>query len=595
MSVKYKCIKKNYSGSRIVSMDLVNLSTGQTFYAVSIPSIKDKILTGEIELEGFSVENGKLQDKRSTKSYKSNDILTEYYNSCKILGIKPLKIVYNNGEYVLVEIPTGADVIIPKFVSRISITQNKSGVDIPQLPALKQNDTLIKLHEDNNGLRNELVSIKNAIVSLEQNMKSGFESSADALKHLHEDIESQGLTVQGYVDSLTEKLDFIVNANIKKYEFPNYKNDRHYLSHYSKVNVLHSEQDLVKENEEMTSKYGNLIYNKDLFNIIEDICKLVNDIRNSMEEIYSEDIKRRNIEGVRKNKAKVHDLVRLVEYGWIFQAGAELLKIGSTLTVYTVFGAGLSAIGYALVEAVPAVKTTKNKLNEYRSYDGGDINPRLDGVYNGTYKDSNLTPVKDYKNGDNLSRTPIQSAEIYNISSSYILGDESLYNSFSMDIKGFVIDCLNTLVRKSMADFTRTKPGKKDEDYYRFIKGSLCSYPVVEVPLFKFYCYYYLTDYAVLHYKDTTDGYTLSNSDIKAKKVYFDLVVNAYFVAKKLLVNQDNCDFLRGALKTRINSQLLYNFLYVMKIALISQGISLKYTETLLDDFVKYSDLVYLL
>ena len=160
MSVKYKCIKKNYNGSRIVSMDLVNLSTGQTFYAVSIPSIKDKILAGEIELEGFSVENGKLQDKRNTKNYKSNDVLTEYYNSCKILGIKPLKIVYNNGEYVLVEIPTGANVIIPKFVSRINVVQAKSGVDVPQLPAVQQNETLVKLHEDNSELKNELVSIK---------------------------------------------------------------------------------------------------------------------------------------------------------------------------------------------------------------------------------------------------------------------------------------------------------------------------------------------------------------------------------------------------------------------------------------------------
>ena len=594
MSVKYKCIKKNYNGSRIVSMDLVNLSTGQTFYAVSIPSIKDKILAGEIELEGFSVENGKLQDKRNTKNYKSNDVLTEYYNSCKILGIKPLKIVYNNGEYVLVEIPTGADVIIPKFVSRINVVQAKSGVDVPQLPAVQQNETLVKLHEDNSELKNELVSIKSAIMSLEQNMKSGFESSVDVLKQLHDDIESQGLTIQGYVDNLTSKLDFIVNANIKKYEFPSYKNDRHYLSHYSKSDILASEQGLNEAQNEFTSKYGTLLYNKNLFDIVKDICKLVNDIRTSMEEVYNEDIKRRNIEGVKKNKAKVHDLVRLVEYGWIFQAGAELLKIGSTLTVYTVFGAGLSAVGYALVEAVPVVKTTKNKLNAYRSYDGGDINPRLDGVYNGVANGKDLTPSMDYKN-ESLSTTPIQSAEIYNITSSFILSDEQLYNSFSMDIKGFVVDCLNTLVRKSMVDFTRTKIGKKDEDYYKFIKGSLCSYPVVEVPLYKFYCYYYLTDYAALQYRGTSDGYTLSNSDIKSKKVYFDLVVNAYFVAKKLLVNQENCDFLRGALKTRDSSQLFINFLYIMKIALITQGISLIYTEELLDKFVKYSGLSYLL
>ena len=188
-------------------------------------------------------------------------------------------------------------------------------------------------------------------MSLEQNMRSGFESSVYVLKQLHDDIESQGLTIQGYVDNLTSKLDFIVNANIKKYEFPSYKNDRHYLSHYSKSDILASEQGLNEAQNEFTSKYGTLLYNKNLFDIVKDIRQLVNDIRTSMEEVYNEDIKRRNIEGVKKNKAKVHDLVRLVEYGWIFQAGAELLKIGSTLTVYTVFGAGLSAVGYALVEA----------------------------------------------------------------------------------------------------------------------------------------------------------------------------------------------------------------------------------------------------
>ena len=604
--IKFKSIKtyRNNSGTP-VAMDLYNTVSGETIQNISIPQIKEKMLNGLIELEGFSIESGRLLDKRNTKKMKADDVLTQYYESCKLLGIKPLNIVNNNGEYVVMEIPTGSEVIIPKFVSRINVKQNRTGVETPKLPAVRQNnntDILNKISDDNVTIHQDLQGIKENLGLLGLAVQQGFNSTSQELSDLHQQIADSGLTVQGYVDDLVEKLDYLVNSTIKPYEFPRNKRDRHYIGHYNKENPLGSEQAFLSTDWSDASKYGVIQYDEDLINRVTDICKIVNDIRLSMVATYETDIKRRNSEAVKKNKAKVKDLVKLIEYSWVASLGTEILKAGTTIAVYTVFVSGAHAIGHALMEAMPVIKTTKTKLNSYRLDDGGDINPRLGGVYNGfrvAEADEDGSINQDDRNkrllpqkGLDFTSIDTQVLKVNNISFNVITADEGIFNSFSIDINAFVVDCLNTLVRKNMVDWSNIKWGSGKDSYYKFIKGSLCRYPVDEVCLYRFYCKYYLTAYADLDLTIESYGYSSSNSDIEAKKVYFDLVTNAYFTAKKLLlIKPDSCDYLKGALRTSVTSEGCRNFLYLMKLSLIIQGLTPKYTEELLDIFVDYSGL----
>ena len=79
-------------------------------------------MTGQLSISNLTFsKDGRLIDK------KDDDILDEYYRSCQLLGIEPLKIEKIGNDYIVVSIPNNVtEITIPPFVTGFKIYHRRN-------------------------------------------------------------------------------------------------------------------------------------------------------------------------------------------------------------------------------------------------------------------------------------------------------------------------------------------------------------------------------------------------------------------------------------------------------------------------------------
>lgn len=580
-----------------------DLTDGVKCCTVSKEYMKNMIKTGAWTVEGFEIDQaGRLQDRRHTqkKQTKSRSDL----------------------DRVLTEIKLLKQSIVPYDDS-----------------SLKQELAELKDSNINALLLKELSSIKEDLVELKL-AQEGVATSIDSYyNQIKEKLEKLGITTDEQLAELKSKFKFLFedrtyNGTIK---YPRNKDDIHKdIVYYDRDMTLNDDdfRSLVDDKEEYI-EYTIDDYeikntqNKDIALVkldfvsseirknLREHIEYVNELRLATESAYKEDIKNEARKGyTEREKSEISGLMNACLFIWalgLISTGTGLGSLGAVAK--TEAGAVLTARG---------VVTIKSFLAMFKS--GADIAKAFVDTMSDSfpiYGDTVHSHMKTYRNSPSMFTT--RNVGIYsifsvsslsrnmNLNNDEINSDAFVTNKdlYSADIRLFIINCLGCLQRrKRLEPFGTHFFGRhSDIPYAPYIKNSLVATDdndrvICDERLFNFYCQFFIAKY--IKYDRASSRYASTQTGIMSYKAYMDILINAYFAAKKSMLFYDingNVDKDRVVRLNSILSDLnvtafseqdkkdIDAFLRMVKLGMVIQGMQKKKAEYILRQFIKISNL----
>lgn len=581
-----------------------DVTDGVKHCTVSKEYMKNMIKTGAWTVEGFEIDQaGRLQDRRHTqkKQTKSRSDLDK----------------------VLTEIKLLKQSIVPYDDS-----------------SLKQELAELKDSNINALLLKELSSIKEDLVELKL-AQEGVATSIDSYyNQIEEKLEKLGITTDEQLAELKSKFKFLFedrtyNGTIK---YPRNKDDIHKdIVYYDRDMTLNDDdfRSIINDQAEYTDYTFDDYEDEDTPNKNIALVKLdfvsseirknlrehiecVNELRLATESAYKEDIKNEARKGyTEREKSEISGLMNACLFIWalgLISTGTGLGSLGAVAT--TEAGMVLTARG---------VVTIKSFLAMFKS--GADIAKAFVDTMSDSfpiYGDSIHSHMKTYRNSPAIFTTrDVGIYSIFSVSSlskNMNLNNNDEINSdafatnkdlYSADIRLFIINCLGCLQRrKRLEPFGTHFFGRhSDIPYAPYIKNSLVATDdndrvICDERLFNFYCQFFIAKY--IKYDRASSRYALTQTGIMSYKAYMDILINAYFAAKKSLLFYDingNVDKDRVIRLNSILSDLnitafseqdkkdIDAFLRMVKLGMVIQGMQKKKAEYILRQFIKISNL----
>lgn len=580
-----------------------DLTDGVKHCTVSKEYMKNMIKTGAWTVEGFEIDQaGRLQDRRHTqkKQTKSRSDL----------------------DRVLTEIKLLKQSIVPYDDS-----------------SLKQELAELKDSNINALLLKELSSIKEDLVELKL-AQEGVATSIDSYyNQIEEKLEKLGITTDEQLAELKSKFKFLFedrtyNGTIK---YPRNKDDIHKdIVYYDRDMTLNDDdfRSVINNSEEYTDYTFDDYEDKNTANKNVALIKLdfvdselrknlrehieyVNELRLATESAYKEDIKNEARKGyTKREKSEADGLVN------------ACLFMGALGLITTKMGLG--SLGALADSGVGAVLTAKGvvSIKSFLSWTKAGASAVVAGVSvmsDGIpiYGDSVHSRMKAYRNKPSALVT--RNDGIYSIFSISSLSknmnlDKNTLNSdnfvtnkdlYSMDIRLFVINYLGCLQRRKRLETYGTHFFGRNSNipYASYINNSLVvtndsNRVICDERLFNFYCKYFIAKY--IKVDKTSSRYASTQTGIMSYKAYMDILVNAYFAAKKSILFYDINGTIDKDRIIRLNSIMsnldnnvfseqdkkdIDAFLRMVKLGMVIQGMQKKKAEYILRQFIKISNL----
>lgn len=578
------------------------LSDGSKCAIYSKDYMKNMIKTGVWSVEGFEIDSaGRLQDRRhcDKKPVKSRSDLDKILTEIRLL--------------------------------RQSITPYDDS-------SLKQELVDLKNNNIDYLLLNELSSIKKDLVELKL-AQEGVATSIDSYYNkIEEKLEKLGITTDEQLAELKEKFKFLFedrtyNGTIK---YPRNKDDIHKdIVYYDRDMTLNDDD--FRSVVESSSEYMDYDFNdyekkisdvdgakalvkldfvdKGLRDRLREHIEYVNALRLSTESAYRADIVNEARKGyTEREKSEVDGLMNAC----LFMGALGLI---STQT-------GLGSLDALATSGMGAVLTAKGvvSIKSFLAWFKAGVNSTQAGLNamldsSPIYGDSVHSHMRTYRNKS--SAFSVRSDGIYSIFSINSISSIRLNSStdlndlmtrkdlYDADIRLFVINYLGCLQRRKALDTCGTHffGLHRDIPYASYINNSLAitdktGRVASDERLFNFYCQYFIAKYIKVNRKATR--YALTQTGITSYKAYMDILVNAYFAAKKSLVFYNIDGTVNGdrilRLSTIMNSLSVTSFseqdkkdidafLRMIKLGMVIQGMQKKKAEYILRQFIKISNL----
>lgn len=579
------------------------LSDGSKCAIYSKDYMKNMIKTGVWAVDGFEIDSaGRLQDRRhcDKKPVKSRSDLDKILTEIRLL--------------------------------RQSITPYDDS-------SLKQELVDLKNNNIDYLLLNELSSIKKDLVELKL-AQEGVATSIDSYYNkIEEKLEKLGITTDEQLAELKEKFKFLFedrtyNGTIK---YPRNKDDIHKdIVYYDRDMTLNDDdfRSIINDQAEYTDYTFDDYEDEDTPNKNIALVKLdfvdselrknlrehiecVNELRLTTESAYKEDIKNEARKGyTEREKSEADGLINAC----LFMGALSLI---TTKT-------GLGSLGALADSGVGAVLTAKGlvSIKSFLSWAKAGVNAAVAGasvLSDGIpiYGDSIHSRMKTYRNKPSALVT--RNDGIYSIFSISSLSknmklDKNALNSdafatnkdlYNMDIRLFIINCLGCLQRRKKMEFYGTHFFGRHSNipYASYINNSLVitndsNRVICDERLFNFYCQYFIAKY--IKFDKTGSRYASTQTGIISYKAYMNILINAYFAAKKSILFYDINGAIDKDRTIRLNSIMsdlnvtafseqdkkdIDAFLRMIKLGMVIQGMQKKKAEYILRQFIKISNL----
>lgn len=572
MRVNATCLSKQRDANgKIIMYRLKLLPSGQE-RDVLPDELKTRIKEGRVEVDNLALTtDGRLTD--SNKNSTGEDVIAEYQRSCKLLGITPLGIDKIGEDYIVTSIPSGAEVIIPKFCKGIQLKQNIANVEPPtdysNLPAdSKMLGTIANIRSDNTQVMAQLNQLNDLMVGLIRQNQQGLTSIDSKIDTLINEIDNLGVSATEYLDNIVSKITYIYDKE-KRYNFPKNKNDIDAFKVYNANSVTGNQviyEDSCRSNPNAKIR---IPYDEQLFKDMEEHLKLVNDIRIQMINVVKTDLESKRINPNFETDARMFNTTTnffaIVCSTFLHKSVVSI--VGSTVATVCLLPRVLTH--NTLRGDVARVRHRKDKITQ-----------RQTGVFN---NDEYLA----------VDRTKITN-------------DKTNLELYASDIRSYVINTICTFYQKDinerMSGGLKALKNRKKYPWSLYTSGSLVNDEnIFDARLFNFYCHYYLRHATLTtdtkYYKDLREmnreqgtkflNKNQAESNILALETKTELFANAYFAAKKMLSGKD-LGFLENNNMYLTSEQIAdyADLLKLIKLGLIIQGVTDTYAESMIESYI---------